>query len=699
VSGARFFNRELSFLEFNERVLDLARDTTVPLLERLKFLTISCSNLDEFFEIRVAGLRERLTQGGAPVDADGRSVSEQLEALEVRAHRQITTQYHTLNDQLIPALHAHGIEIVTSEDVKTDEIDAVNDYFEQFIEPVLSPLGLDPARPFPRIQNKSLNFIVRLEGTDAFGRDSHLAILQVPRSVPRIVPFPVSAGATTRLITLSAIIETCIGKLFDGVTVTGCWQFRVTRNSDLFVDEEEIDDLRRAIEGELMERRYGESVRLETAHDLPDELTRFLLEQFELQARDHYAVMGPVNLNRLIAAYDLIDRPELKYPPFTASTPEAINYGEHMFQAIRERDILLHHPYESFTPVIDFVRQAARDPKVLAIKQTLYRSGSDSAMVDALVDAARHGKDVTVIVELMARFDEAANIELANKLQEAGAHVMFGVVGYKTHAKLLMVVRREADGLRRYCHIGTGNYHAKTARIYTDYGLFTCHKHIGEDVHALFLQLTGITRIPRLKKLLQSPFSLHTTFMSHLEREIEHAKAGRPARVIAKMNSLVEPRIIEKLYEASNAGVTIDLIVRGMCTLVPGVANQSENITVRSIVGRFLEHSRVTYFLNGGKEEVWCASADWMDRNFFRRVEVAFPLERRLRNRVIEDLNIWLEDNTNTWILQPNGQYRRVNAEGAESKTAHLRFLEGLTRSELSHRQAMTSRKPAAFKN
>jgi len=699
VSGARFFNRELSFLEFNERVLDLARDPGVPLLERLKFLTISCSNLDEFFEIRVAGLRERLSQGGAPVDADGRTVIEQLEALELRAHQQIATQYHTLNEQLSPALHAEGIEIVTSDDVKSDELESIQDYFEKYIEPVLSPLGLDPARPFPRIQNKSLNFIVRLEGTDAFGRDSHLAILQVPRSVPRIVPFPGDESNSTRLITLSAIIEMCIGKLFDGVTVTGCWQFRVTRNSDLFVDEEEIDDLRRAIEGELMERRYGESVRLETAHDLPPELTAFLLEQFELTARDHYAVMGPVNLNRLIAAYDLIDRPDLKYPPYTASTPEAINYGEHIFQAIRERDILLHHPYESFTPVIDFVRQAARDPKVLAIKQTLYRSGSDSAMVDALVDAARHGKDVTVIIELMARFDEAANIELANKLQEAGAHVMFGVVGYKTHAKLLMVVRRETDGLRRYCHIGTGNYHAKTARIYTDYGLFTRHKQVGEDVHALFLQLTGITRIPRLKKLLQSPFTMHATFMSHLDREIAHATAGRPARVIAKMNSLVEPSIIEKLYKASTAGVKIDLIVRGMCTLVPGIAGQSENITVRSIVGRFLEHSRVVYFHNDGKEEVWCASADWMDRNFFRRVEVAYPLERRLRNRVIEDLNIWLEDNTNTWVLQPTGRYTRLSADGTESKTAHNRFLEGLTRTELSTRQAMTNRKPAAFKN
>jgi polyphosphate kinase len=505
-----------------------------------------------------------------------------------------------------------------------------------------------------------------------------------------------------RLISLSAIIKSCIGLLFDGVKVTGCWQFRVTRNSDLFVDEEEIDDLRRAIEGELIERRYGESVRLETGHDLPAELTQFLLDQFDLSERDHYAVPGLVNLNRLIAAYDLIDRPDLKYPSFTPVVPDSIAQSEDLFQAIRERDILLHHPYEAFSPIIDLIRLAARDPNVLAIKQTLYRSGSDSAIVDALVDAARQGKDVTVIVELMARFDEAANIELANRLQEAGAHVMFGVVGFKTHAKLLMIVRKEEEGLRRYCHIGTGNYHAKTARIYTDYGLFTCHKAIGEDVHALFLQLTGVTRIPRLKKLLQSPFTLHTTLISHLDREIAHAKAGRSARVIAKMNSLVEPSIIEKLYEASTAGVQIDLIVRGMCTLVPGIAGQSEHITVRSIVGRFLEHSRIYYFANGGKEELWCASADWMDRNLFRRVEVAFPLERRLRNRIIEDLNVWLEDNTNAWILQPDGRYQRLSPGNEPNRTSHLRFLKALTRMDApvpAKLQAMTNLKPAAFKN
>lgn len=704
MSRQTFFNRELSFLEFNERVLDLARDENVPLLERLKFLAISCSNLDEFFEIRVAGLRERQSQGGAPVDDDGRTVAEQLQALEKRAHEQIATQYQILNSKLTPALTREGIQILTSDEVTATELESLKTYFTNNIEPVLSPLGLDPARPFPRIQNKSLNFIVKLEGTDAFGRESHLAILQVPRSLPRIVPFPSATSDATqiRLISLSAIIKACIGQLFDGVTVLGCWQFRVTRNSDLFVDEEEIDDLRRAIEGELLGRRYGESVRLETGHDLPPELTEYLLEQFELSKTDHYAVPGLVNLNRLIAAYDLIDRPDLKYPPFTPTTPDSIAHTDDLFQAIRERDILLHHPYESFTPIIELVRQAATDKKVLAIKQTLYRSGSDSAIVDALVDAARQGKDVTVIIELMARFDEAANIQLANRLQEAGAHVMFGVVGYKTHAKLLMVVRQEDDGIRRYCHIGTGNYHAKTARVYTDYGLFTCHKSVGEDVHALFLQLTGVTRIPRLKKLLQSPFTLHSALIQQIDREIEHAKQGKPGRIIAKMNSLVEQSIILKLYEASNANVKVDLIVRGMCTLVPGVANQSENIRVRSIVGRFLEHSRIYYFNNGGKEELWCASADWMDRNLFRRVEVAFPLERRLRNRVIEDLNIWLDDNTNAWELQPDGRYQRIQPGNEPTRTSHLIFLEALTRSDAVSTkalQAMTSRKPAAFKN
>ncbi len=659
---AYYINRELSFLEFNQRVLDLAQDQTVPLLERVRFLSIASSNLDEFFEIRVAGLKERQEHGASGSGPDGRSIAEQLGAIHARARALVAQQYRILNDELTPALVDAGIHLLNTKKIARAESAALERYFEHEVEPVLSPLGLDPARPFPRIQNKSLNFIVKLDGTDAFGRDTNLAIVQVPRSLPRVVRVPGADadGGPLKLVYLSAIVQRYIGKLFEGMNVEGCWQFRVTRNSDLFVDEEEVDDLRRAVEGELAERRYGDEVRLETSHDCPADLTQFLLGQFQLGPNDLYQVHGPVNLNRLAAVYDLVDRAELKYPPFTPGVPGRFVGHADLFAAIRDKDVLLHHPFQSFAPILDFVRQAARDPQVLAIKQTLYRSGSDSAVVDALVEAAKAGKDVTVIIELMARFDEEANISLAARLQEAGAHVMYGVVGYKTHAKLILVVRREEGQLRRYCHVGTGNYHARTARAYTDYGLFTCDDAIGQDLHDLFLQLTSLTRTPKHRKLLQSPFTLHEALMQRIAREAAHARAGRPARLIAKMNALIEPRIIEALYQASNAGVEIDLIVRGVCALTPGVPGVSERIRVRSIMGRFLEHSRVYYFHNDGDEELWCASADWMERNFFRRVEVAFPVERgKLRERILRDLETWLADNTNAWLLQADGTYRR----------------------------------------
>jgi polyphosphate kinase len=524
----------------------------------------------------------------------------------------------------------------------------------------LSPLGLDPARPFPRIQNKSLNFIVRLRGIDAFGRDSEHAIVQAPRSLPRVVPVP-NEGNEKTLMLLSVIVHTFVQKLFAGIEVLGCYQFRVTRNSDLFVDEEEIDDLRRALEGELAHRRYGAGVRLETSSDCPEDIVQFLLHQFALTDVDMYRMPGPVNLNRLSAIYDLLQRPDLKYPIFTPGLPKRLVANTDLFSVIRQNDMLLHHPYQSFAPVMDFVRLAAADPQVLAIKQTLYRAGNESPIVEALVAAANAGKDVTVIVELRARFDEEANIELSNRLQEAGAHVMYGVVGYKTHAKVTLVVRREPGGIRRYCHLGTGNYHPKTARAYTDYGLFTCKDEIGQDVHELFLQLTSLTQTPKLNRLIQSPFGMHDAIIAKLAREADHARAGRPARVIAKMNSLVEPQAIEALYRASCAGVKVDLIIRGVCALRPGVPGISENIRVRSIVGRFLEHSRVFYFENGGESEMWCASADWMERNFFRRVEIAFPIQRDThRQRILRDLNLCLQDNVQAWELQADGSYKRV---------------------------------------
>jgi len=652
-----YINRELSLLEFNQRVLAQAFDATVPLLERLKFLCISSSNLDEFFEIRVAGLKQIHELGSTQLAPDSLTIPEQLAAIHARALRLVADQYRCLNDVLLPALHKTGIAVLGRSEWSQPVEAWLEDYFVHEVEPVLSPLGLDPARPFPRIQNKSLNFIVRLKGKDAFGRDSELAIVQAPRSLPRVVPVP-RDGSRRSLVLLSTIVNAFVYKLFAGIEVLGCYQFRVTRNSDLFVDDEEIDDLRRALEGELAQRRYGAAVRLETSPDCPDDMMRFLLKQFSLGEHDLYQMPGPVNLNRLSAVYDLVQRPDLKYPIFTPGLPKRLIGSPDLFEVIRANDLLLHHPFQSFAPVMDFVRLAAADPLVLAIKQTLYRTGHDSPVVDALVAAANAGKDVTVIVELRARFDEEANIELSNRLQEAGAHVMYGVVGYKTHAKLTLVVRREASGIRRYCHLGTGNYHPQTARVYTDYGLFTCDPDIGQDVHELFLQLTSLTQTPKLHSLLQSPFGFHGAILAKLAREAEHALAGKPARVIAKMNALVDPQAIEALYRASCAGVQIDLIVRGVCALRPGVPGVSDNIRVRSILGRFLEHSRVFYFENAGAPQMYCSSADWMERNFFRRVEVAFPITRlEHRERILSDLNTYLKDNSQAWLLSADGTY------------------------------------------
>src|SRR6186713_1445718 len=658
-SAEHYINRELSLLEFNGRVLAQALDSRVPLLERLKFLCISSNNLDEFFEIRVAGLKQRLELGSNQPGPDGLVITDQLQAIHDRTSGLVNAQYACLTDILLPALRDEGIELVarTAWDSATSQW--LEQYFEREVEPVLSPLGLDPARPFPRIQNKSLNFIVRLAGKDAFGRDTGLAVVQAPRSLPRVVALPEEEGRK-RFVLLTGIVQQFVSKLFSGMDVLGCYQFRVTRNSDLFVDDEEVDDLRRALEGELAHRRYGAAVRLEVSRDCPPDLDEFLRRQFTLNEVDFYEVSGPVNLNRLEAIYDLVQRPDLKYPIFTPGLPRRVAGSTDLLAVIRQKDVLLHHPFHSFGPVLDFLRGAAADPRVLAIKQTLYRTGNESPIVDALVAAAQSGKDVTVIVELRARFDEEANIELSNRLQEAGAHVMYGVVGFKTHCKMSMVVRRESEGLRRYCHLGTGNYHPRTARAYTDYSLFTCDTAIGQDVHELFLQLTSLTQTPRLTKLIQSPFGLHQAVVEKIAREASHAAAGRPASIIAKMNSLVDPQIIEALYRASRAGVQIDLIIRGLCSLRPGIPGVSENIRVRSVVGRFLEHSRVFYFGNGGADELYLASADWMERNFFRRVEIAFPVrEETHRKRILRDLNSYLSDNTQAWSLERDGHYSR----------------------------------------
>ncbi len=677
-----YSNRLLSLLEFNARVLEQSKDGAVPLLERLRFLCISSTNMDEFFEIRVAGLKQRMELGVGQTGPDNRSPQEVMRLVSARAHELVEEQYRVLNEVLTPALAGDGIRFIRRTQWSAAQRQWLRRYFEEELLPVLSPLGLDPAHPFPRILNKSLNFIVSLSGRDAFGRSGGVAVVQAPRALPRLIRLPAEEthSGPNDFVFLSSIIHAFVDELFPGMTVNGCYQFRVTRNSDLFVDEEEIDDLRRALEGELPQRRYGEAVRLEVADNCPDDMAVFLLQEFGLGREDFYRVNGPVNLNRLLAIPDLVDRPDLQFGGFTPGLPVPLTLQADLFATIRERDVLLHHPFESFTPVVDFLHQAAQDPQVLAIKQTLYRTGPESAVVDALVQAARAGKEVTVVVELRARFDEEANIALANRLQEAGAHVVYGVVGYKTHAKLILVVRREGDELREYVHLGTGNYHPRTARLYTDYGLFTADPEIADDVHKVFLQLTSLGRASDLRALLQAPFSLHGALLEKIERETAHAREGRSARIVAKVNSLVEPRIIRALYAASMAGVEVDLIVRGMCCLRPGIAGVSDRIRVRSVVGRFLEHTRVYYFVNAGEPEVYGSSADWMERNFFRRVEVAFPIrDAALRERLIRELELYLRDNTQAWELAADGSYHRLRPEeGEERISAQYALLEEL---------------------
>ncbi len=664
-----FINRELSLLSFNHRVLAQAEEAGTPLLERLKFLCISSTNLDEFFEIRVAGLKQRLEIGSTLSGPDEMTPQEVLSAIRAEALELVDMQYRLLNDVLMPALAHENIRFVRRHEWSDAQRAWLREYFLEQVEPVLSPLGLDPARPIPKILNKSLNFIVPLSGKDAFGRNSSLAIVQAPRSLPRLIRLPSAVGnGPDDFVFLSSVIHAFVEELFSGIEVLGCYQFRLTRNSELFVDDEEVDDLLRALEGELASRRYGAAVRLETAPDCPAETARFLLDHFALGVSDLYQVNGPVNLNRLLAVYDLVDRPDLKYRAFTPGVPQSLVGGGDLFSIMRRRDILLSHPFQSFAPVVDFVHQAAADPDVLAIKQTLYRTGKDSAIVDALILAARNGKDVTVVVELRARFDEHANLGVADRLQEAGVQVVYGVVGFKTHGKMLLIVRREGRKLRRYVHLGTGNYHSGTARAYTDLGLLTADADIGNDVHLLFQQLSGLAPSTRLKRLLQSPFTLHAGLIRKIGREAKLASAGRPGRIIVKINAINEPGVIRALYAASQAGVSIDLIVRGACALRPGVPGVSDNIRVRSIVGRFLEHSRIYWFGNDGDPELYCASADWLERNLLHRVETCFPiLDPALAARVHrEALQNYLEDNLDAWQLGADGQYTKLEPSKGE---------------------------------
>jgi polyphosphate kinase len=672
----RFINRELSILDFHLRVLEQAVDPLHPLLERMNFLLIFSRNLDEFFEIRVAGMLEQLDLGNESHTPDGLTPKQVLDQISQTTHAAIERQYRILNEEILAKLREEDICFLRRGELTPAQSAWVKKYFQEQVAPVLTPISLDPAHPFPRLVNKSLNFIVTLEGKDAFGRQIDLAVVPAPRSLPRVVRLPDElTGGKEHHVMLSAIIHEHVSDLFPGMTATGCYQFRVTRNADLALNED-VEDLAKALKGELNSRRFGRAVRLEVTENCPKHIYDYLLDEFDLEEEQLYKVDGPVNLARLLSNFK---RPHLRYDSHTPVIPKVLKKAENIFSAMQKQDILLHHPFESFAPVINFLREAARDPQVLAIKQTLYRSGADSEIVQVLAEAARNGKEVTAVIELRARFDEESNIAVANVLQEAGAVVVYGIVGYKTHAKMILVVRRENNKLVRYVHLGTGNYHAGNARIYTDYGLLTTDKELCEDVHRIFQELTGMGKMAKLKKLLHAPFTLHAQLINFIDDEIANAKAGKPAQIIVKVNALTEVQLINKLYEASQAGVQIDLIIRSICCLRPGLPGLSENIRVRSIVGRFLEHTRVYYFSNNGNPHVYCSSADWMDRNLFNRVEACFPIEDpALKKRIYQQgLLNYLKDNQQAWLLKGDGSWIRAQvAEGEEPHNAQRTLLE-----------------------
>ena len=675
-SPSSYINRDLSLLQFHLRVLAQAADPHHPLLERLFFLMIFSSNIDEFFEIRVAGIMQKLNLGDVSTSVHGMRPSEILNEISAVTHDAIAEQYRILNEDILPALALEDIRYLKRDELNSEQSAWMKRYFTEQVSPVLTPISIDPAHPFPRLVNKSLNFIATLEGKDAFGRDINLAIVPAPRSLPRVIRLPDElTGGKEHHVMLSAIIHEHIGELFPGMNVTGCHQFRLTRNADLDLADD-VDDIAKALEGELENRRFGDKVRLEVTTECPTPISDYLLNEFELHDNQLYRVNGPVNLTRLLFDFNI---PALRYQPFTHVVPkpfrrevDKLDKATSMFAAMRKGDVLAHHPFHAFSPIINLLWQAASDPKVLAIKQTLYRSGTNSEIVKALAAAARNGKEVTAVIELRARFDEASNIAVANYLQEAGAVVVYGIVGYKTHAKLMLIVRREDDKIRRYVHLGTGNYHAANAKVYTDYGLFSADPDISEDVHKIFQELTGMGKPANLKKLLHAPFTLHDKLMSFIDDEIAHAKAGKRAHIIVKVNALTERRLIDKLYDASQAGVKIELILRSMCCLRPQVKGLSENITVRSIVGRFLEHTRIYYFYNDGDERLYCGSADWMDRNLFHRVEVAFPIEdKRLFKQIYQDgLLNYLQDNKQAWILSGDGHWQQTKL--AVSEAPHI---------------------------
>ncbi len=671
-----YVNRELSHLQFNKRVLKQAIDESHPLLNRLMFCCIFSSNMDEFFEIRVAGLKHQIKFDRETMGPDGLSAQQTLDQITVIASELVQEQYQILNEVLIPALEAENIRFLRRQEWSEQQKEWLADYFDREVLPIVNPIGLDPSHPFPRLVNKSLNFIVELDGKDAFGRETGLAIVPAPRSLPRMIKLPEDISNGDELVFLSSIIHAHADQLFPGMIVQGCYQFRLTRNADFELEQDDMEDLASALKGELLSRRFGDAVRLELADNCPEHLIKFLLKEFQLTESELYQVDGPVNLSRLMPLADLVDKPDLLYPSFAPGLPKPLKKSSQFFSIIGQKDILLHHPFQSFTPVIDFLRHAAKDPDVVSIKQTLYRSGADSEIVAALVDAARRGKEVTAVIELRARFDEEENIELASKLQEAGAVVVYGVVGYKTHAKMILVARREEQGFRHYVHLGTGNYHAKNARLYTDYSFMSGDEALGRDVHKIFQQLTGMGKILKVKKLFHAPFTLHDKLCSLIEREAQNALDGKPAEIVIKVNAVSEPKIIRALYKASQAGVSIKLIVRGICCLRPGIPGVSENIHVRSIIGRFLEHTRIYWFHNDGNDEIFGASADWMTRNLLKRVETCFPIEdKKLKDRVKEEIGYYLSDNCQSWEMDVEGEYHLNQPVDEEARICAQKLL------------------------
>lgn len=657
------FNRETSWIAFNRRVLEQARNPNYPLLERVRFLAFVSSNLDEFFEIRVSGLMQQVETGLQDGLDTEWTPSSQLQAVLMLCQQLVSDQYACWNEELKPALQAEGLVFKNMKQLTRAEMAWVENYFQTNVYPVLTPLGIDPAHPFPQMTNKALNVLVCLKPHP--GEEDKLAIIPVPRILPRVLEVNVKRTRYRSYLFLSDIIRHFAERLFPGYEIRSTHGFRVTRNSDLYIDEEEVQNLLLTIEEELHKLRKGAAVRLEIASTAPDYAVDTLLDTVHMGRENVFRLPGPINLMRLMSVYDLIDRPDLKFPPFIPHVPPELAEPAKIFEAIGRKDFLLHHPFDSFSPVVDFISQAARDPDVFAIKQTLYRTSGDSPIVQALIEASQNGKQVTALIELKARFDEANNILWARRMEEAGVHVVYGLVGLKTHCKCCLVVRRESGGLRRYAHLGSGNYNPKTARLYTDFSFFTANPAITTETADLFNTLTGFASTPRFRSLLVAPFNLHESLQKFIRQETLNAKAGKHARIIIKVNSLIDREIILSLYEAARAGVKIDLIVRGICGLVPGIKGLSDNIRVRSILGRYLEHSRVFYFQNfGRKPRLFLGSADWMPRNFYRRIEAVFPVQDTdLRRRILDVLKVYLKDNVQAKQLRANGSYAKLPGE------------------------------------